>query len=199
MKEMMEEVMEMINKEIAVLGVDPQNDFCPEGSLAIREGDQIIEPLNKILEHAKNQGWRTLLSRDWHPKGTTHFEEWPEHCVQETIGAEFHPNLDTDGITVFSKGLEDNDGYSPFEGISEDGKTLDQFLTNVKRIYIGGLATDYCVRAAVLDAIEREYEVYLLLDAVRAVDVKKGDGQKAIEEMKTAGAVIIDTKEVLGY
>ncbi|OGH46980.1 MAG: hypothetical protein A3A51_01205 [Candidatus Levybacteria bacterium RIFCSPLOWO2_01_FULL_39_10] len=189
----------MPNKETAVLGVDPQNDFCPGGALAVREGDQVIEPLNKVFEHARRQGWKLALSRDWHPEETVHFDKWPIHCVQGTTGAKFHPDLNTDGITVFSKGMEDiDDGYSPFEGIDDGERKLDDFLDGVKRIYVGGLATDYCVRAAVLDAIKREYEVYLLLDAVRAVDLEEQDGQKAIEEMERAGAIITDTKELLG-
>jgi nicotinamidase/pyrazinamidase len=186
--------------ETAVLGVDPQNDFCPGGALAVKDGDQVMDPLNAMFEYAKSQGWKVALSRDWHPEETAHFDTWPVHCVQETDGAQFHPALNTEGITVFTKGQStEDDGYSPFEGVDPQGRNLDGFLENVKRLYVGGLATDYCVRAAVLDAVKREYEVYLLTDAVKAVDVNPGDGDKAIAEMVEAGAKLTTTKEVVVF
>jgi nicotinamidase/pyrazinamidase len=188
----------MKDTEIAVLGVDPQNDFCPGGALPVAEGDQVMKPLNNMFELAKERGWRMALSRDWHPEQTVHFDSWPVHCVAQTSGAEFHPALRTNEITVFSKGMENSDdGYSPFEGVDAQGRSLDQFLEGVKRIFVGGLATDYCVRAAVLDAVKREYEVYLMMDAIRAVDVNPGDGARAILEMKQAGAKLITTEEVV--
>ncbi len=174
--------------ETAVLGVDPQIDFCPGGTLPVKDGDQVMEPLNRMFELAERNSWKRALSRDWHPEKTTHFDKWPVHCVAETVGAKFNPDLNTDGITVFSKGLSTkDDGYSPFEAIDTDGRTLDDFLEGVRRIYVGGLATDYCVRAAVLDAIKREFEVYLMMDAIRAVDVNQGDGDRAIAEMVEKG------------
>jgi nicotinamidase/pyrazinamidase len=184
----------MNNPETCVFAVDVQNDFCPGGSLAVKEGSEVVQPLNRMFYMASELGWKKGASRDWHPTKTKHFGTWPKHCVAETLGAQFETRLNTEGVTIFSKGLStEDDGYSPFEGVDGDGKTLDQFLEGVKRIYIGGLATDYCVRAAVLDALKREYEVYLLLDAIRAVDINPRDGEKAIEEMKAAGAKITDT------
>ncbi len=182
---------EVSMKEIntAVLVVDVQNDFCPGGSLAVKDGDLVVEPLNKVLGLADANGWLKAASRDWHPQNTKHFNAWPPHCIEGTKGAEFHPDLNLEGVTVFSKGMGDKDnGYSPFEGLDSNRKKLDEFLTGIERIYIGGLATDYCVRAAVLDAIKREYEVYLLTDAIEAVNLNKDDGEKAIKEMIEAGA-----------
>jgi nicotinamidase/pyrazinamidase len=187
----------MKNIEACVLAVDVQNDFCPEGSLAVKHGDEVVQPINRMFMLANDMGWKKAASRDWHPTSTAHFDAWPKHCIQETPGAEFEQRLNLRGVTVFSKGMsEKDDGYSPFEGVDQEGKTLDQFLGNARRIYIGGLATDYCVRAAVLDAIKKEYEVYLLLDAIRAVDISAGDGERAIKEMKKAGATITDTGTV---
>ena len=183
--------------EACVLAVDVQNDFCPGGNLAVKNGDEVVSPINRMFMLANELEWKKAASRDWHPADTKHFDIWPAHCVQDTPGAKFEDRLNLSGVTVFSKGMsEKDDGYSPFEGVDQEGKTLDQFLGNAKRIYIGGLATDYCVRAAVLDAIKREYEVYLLLDAIRAVDVNTGDGEKAIAEMRKAGAKITDTGTV---
>ncbi len=182
----------------AVIGVDPQIDFCPGGTLPVKDGDKVMEPLNQMFEYAARNGWKTALSRDWHPLTTVHFDNWPIHCVENTPGAMFHPDLKTDGINVFSKGMANSDdGYSPFEGRDSNNSTLDEFLEGVKRLYIGGLATDYCVRAAVLDAIKREYEVYLILDAVRAVDVNPGDGDRAIAEMIGKGAKVTTAHEVV--
>jgi nicotinamidase/pyrazinamidase len=184
----------MNKAESCIFAVDVQNDFCPKGALAVKEGNEVVQPLNRMFYMASELGWKKGASRDWHPKETKHFETWPVHCVAETEGAAFEPRLNIKDVTVFSKGLStEDDGYSPFEGIDGEGNNLDHFLEGVRKIYIGGLATDYCVRAAVLDALKREYEVYLLLDAIRAVDVNHGDGEKAIAEMKAAGAKLTDT------
>lgn len=185
--------------EAAVLVVDVQNDFCPGGSLAVKNGNKVIKPLNKLLSYARAKGLPMAASRDWHPENTVHFETWPAHCIQNTKGAEFHPDLNLSGVTVFSKGMGNNDnGYSPFEGIDSQGKSLREFLEKVKRIiYIGGLATDYCVKAAVLDAIRLEYDTYLLMDAIKAVDLNKGDGEKAIEEMVKAGAKLTTVSRIV--
>jgi nicotinamidase/pyrazinamidase len=184
--------------EEAVLLVDVQNDFCPGGNLAVKDGNQVVEPLNKLISYAHSKGWRTAASRDWHPEKSVHFDIWPKHCVQDTFGAGFHPDLNIEGVTVFSKGMGDKDnGYSPFEGTDSQGQGLGKFLENVKKIYIGGLATDYCVRAAVLDAIKLEYEVFLMPDAIKAVNLNVGDGEKAIEEMISAGATSITVSKLL--
>ncbi len=186
--------------------VDPQNDFCPGGSLAVKNGDEVMEPLNRMMQAAARKNWALVASRDWHPKETSHFKIyggiWPVHCVQGTDGAKFHPALKiTKDVMVFSKGtLKDQDDYSAFDGHSKSGEALADYLKSygVDLVYVGGLATDYCVKASVLSAIKEGFKVYLLLDACRAVDLKQGDGERAIEEMKKAGAILTTTKTVTG-
>ncbi len=176
----------------ALVVVDVQKDFCPGGSLAVPNGDHVIDPLNRMIDFAAQQGWEIYASRDWHPAKTRHFEKWPVHCVQNTPGAEFHPNLrlpvNYPKFQVISKGLGDADDYSAFDGGMRPEAT---------RLYIGGLATDYCVLWTVKKALELGYRVILMLDACRAVNLKPADGEKAIEEMRNAGAGIVTTKEVL--
>ena len=190
----------------ALLIVDVQNDFCPGGTLAVPNGDQVIKPLNRVAEYARANGWVITASRDWHPRQTTHFEKfggrWPVHCVQNTYGAEFHPSLRLPSTTVvISKGIYD-DGYSLFEGfhLRKDGGNLVTswfFLNNCDEVYIGGLATDYCVKATALDAVKNGLKTYLLFDACRAVNINPGDGDRAIEEMIRAGVIITTTDKVL--
>ena len=193
-----------IQPKSALLIVDVQNDFCPGGTLAVFNGDQVVEPLNKMIRHAKDREWFTVASRDWHPRETKHFEEfggkWPVHCVQNTPGADFHPSLKlTGGIYIVSKGmLPTEDAYSPFDGLAY-GSSLNEILKafKVDKLYIGGLATDYCVKAACLDAKKLGYKTYLLLDACRAVNINPDDEAGALEEMNDAGVIITTTKEVL--
>ena len=179
----------------ALMLVDPQNEFCPGGSLAVKNGDEVMEPLNRMMAYAKKNNWILTASRDWHPKNTSHFKKWLPHCVKDTKGAKFHPALKvTKDVMVFSKGtLKDQDAYSAFDGHSKSGEALADYLKSygVNEVYVGGLATDYCVKATVLDAIKKGFKVHLLLDACRAVDLKKDDGKRAIAEMKKAGAVLI--------
>lgn len=202
--------MNVIGKNVALLIIDVQNDFCPGGSLAVAEGDKIISPLNEIIEYAKKNDWDVIASRDWHPRLTKHFKEcdpengtWPVHCVRNTPGADFKRELQLpEKAIIISKGLNDaDDGYSPFEGVELSTMyTLDQVLKymGVNTLIIGGLATDYCVKAGVLDALKLGYELYLLEDAIRAVNAKsQDDGAEAIAEMVAAGAILINSKEVL--
>ena len=183
----------------ALIVVDVQNDFCPGGALAVPGGDEVIGPLNKVIEEFLKSGEAVFKSRDWHPRDTRHFAEfggtWPVHCVQNTSGAEFHPDLlDDMHIRVVSKGLGHEDNYSAF-----DGTDLDLQLRQLKvgEVWVGGLATDYCVKNTVLDALKQGYRVKALKDAMRAVDVKPGDGARAVEEMQRAGAELVMTEEAL--
>ena len=148
-----------------------------------------------------------FATSDWHPERTKHFAayggKWPPHCVKNTTGAKFHKDLDVDSAEIFFKGMgeyEDEKSYSGFGGTNFAGRSLDSLLNSedVQKLYIGGLATDYCVKATVLDALKLGFKVYLLEDACRAVNIKPDDGKKAIAEMKKAGAVITSVKEVLG-
>lgn len=185
----------------ALLIVDVQNDFCPGGALAVPNGDKVIGPLNRMIRFAENNGQLIVVSRDWHPRETSHFVEfggkWPVHCVAGTRGALFHKDLKlTRREFIFSKGTKKNeDAYSAFDGTYVSGSLLD-FLRAfyIERLYIGGLATDCCVKASALDARKYGFEVYLLIDACRAVEINAGDGDKAVEEMWGQGIKTITTE-----
>src|SRR5215216_42893 len=180
------------NPKQALIVVDVQNDFCPGGTLAVSHGDEVVEPLNRQIEKFLERGEPVYKSRDWHPPVTRHFADyggtWPVHCVQNTRGAEFHRDLlDDPRVRVVSKGLGDEDSYSAF-----DGTTLAEDLRRrgVREVWVGGLATDYCVKNTVLDALREGFRVRALSDAMRAVDLQPGDGERALEEMRAAGAEV---------
>ena len=179
----------------ALLVVDVQNDFCPGGTLAVDKGDEVVEPLNQLIDEFLDRGAPVYKSRDWHRPTTKHFQAyggtWPVHCVQNTRGAEFHPALrDDPRINVISKGLGDTDCYSAFD---ETDLAAQLHQQNVEEVLVGGLATDYCVKNTVLDALKNGFKVKALKDAMRAVDLQPGDGERAIEEMRAAGAEIVST------
>lgn len=191
-------------QDTALLIVDVQNDFCPGGALPVPEGDAVIPVLNAVAEKVARTGGVVIASRDWHPRTTRHFAEfggkWPVHCVQGTRGAEFHPDLNLpDGTIVVSKGTsEQDDGYSAFEGQTAEGKSLQTVLSEhgIRRLIVGGLATDYCVRASVLDALKHGYEVLLLTDAIRGVNLQPEDSDKALAEMESAGAKLVNSRQI---
>ena len=183
----------MTNTRQALLVIDVQNDFCPGGTLAVPHGDEVVPPLNKLIDEFLERGDPVYKSRDWHPRTTKHFAEyggtWPVHCVQKTEGAEFHPALlDDPRIKVISKGLGDKDSYSAFDETDLAAELRDQ---GVEEVVVGGLATDYCVKNTVLDALHEGFKVKAVEAAMRAVELHAGDGEKAIEEMRAAGAEII--------
>jgi nicotinamidase/pyrazinamidase len=180
----------------ALIVVDVQNDFCPSGALAVAHGDEVVPPLNKLIEEFLERGEPVFKTRDWHPEQTKHFAAyggtWPVHCVQNTKGAEFHPQLIDDmHIRVISKGLGDTDCYSAFD---ETDLALQLRRLGVEEVWVGGLATDYCVKSTVLDALKEGFRVKALKDAMRAVEVNPGDGDRAIAAMRTAGAEILDSE-----
>ena len=183
----------MANTRQALIVVDVQNDFCPGGTLAVPHGDEVVAPLNKLIDEFLKRGDPVYKSRDWHPAATKHFAAyggtWPVHCVQNTEGAEFHPALrDDPRINVISKGLGDTDCYSAFDETDLAAQLRKQ---NVEEVVVGGLATDYCVKNTVLDALKHGFKVEALEDAMRAVELQPGDGDRAIDEMRAAGAEII--------
>lgn len=196
-----------LEKNTAIIVVDVQNDFCPGGSLAVTDGDQVVGPLNQLLDLADQQGWQKILTRDWHPANTTHFainrndeQGWPVHCVQETAGAKFHPGLEVADATIITKGVgEHDDAYSGFDGTAPNGQTLEDYLHQyqITRLYIGGLATDYCVRATALDAAARGFRTFLLLDAIKAVNIDPSDEAKAIGEMVLAGVQMTSVQDTI--
>jgi nicotinamidase/pyrazinamidase len=171
----------------ALLIVDPQVDFCPGGALAVPGGDAIFPAVNRASRIVPI----TVASRDWHPADHCSFRSrggpWPAHCQAGTPGAEFHPALDAAAIEhVFDKGTDPEvEAYSAFDGTGM-GDWLRQ--RHVRRLGVAGLATDYCVRASVLDALGEGFEVVVLEDGIGAVDVQPGDGERALAEMRSAGA-----------
>ena len=184
----------------ALLIIDVQNDFCPGGSLPVREGDRVVPVLNRYIELFREWKLPIFASRDWHPATTSHFRDfggiWPAHCVQGSQGARFHRDLALPEETiVISKGLDPNrDDYSAFQAATESGMTFPAQLEAmaINKLYVGGLATDYCVKESVLDGLRHGLEMILLEDAVRGVDLNPGDSAKAIEEMVRAGAVLMN-------
>jgi nicotinamidase/pyrazinamidase len=188
-----------MNRKDALVIVDAQNDFCPGGALAVADGDQIIQTLNHYIDIFSKAHCPIFATRDWHPAKTSHFKDyggpWPVHCVQESYGAEFHPALRLGSAVVLSKGMAaDQDSYSGFQAANSSGTLLADLLRRdgIERIFVGGLATDYCVKQTVLDGLTQGFQVVLLVDAVRAVNLGPNDGAVAIDEMIRAGAVRID-------
>lgn len=176
--------------------VDVQNDFCPGGALPVADGDKVVPVLNRYIGKFQEGKLPIVATRDLHPEKTSHFKAfggvWPAHCVQGTGGAKFHPalNLPVDAVIV-SKGTEpDEDSYSGFQGRDEKGEKLSDRLRRlgVERIFVGGLATDYCVKHTVLDGLKEGFKVVLLEDAIRGVNLKPVDSERAIAEMVQAGA-----------
>lgn len=191
-------------KVSALLIVDVQNDFCPGGSLPVAGGDEVVPVLNGYATLFTAKGLPVFASRDWHPADSAHFRVngglWPVHCVRGSAGARFHPGLELpEGVVVVSKGMaRDDEGYSSFDGVDENGTPLADRLheEGVERIYVGGLATDYCVKQTVLDGLAGGFAVTVLVDAVRGVDLEPGDADEAVMEMVKAGAVLA-TRECL--
>jgi len=187
-----------MDKGSALLIEDVQNDFCSGGALAVPGGDEVVPALNRYIELFLGKGLPVYASRDWHPEGSSHFSAyggvWPVHCVQGSGGARFHPDLRLpDDVVVISKGMDPaEDGFSTFDAFCEEGKSFDESLKSrgIRHIFIGGLATDYCVMYTVLDALKKGFSVTLLIDAVRGVDLKPGDSESAIREMVLAGALV---------
>jgi len=185
-------------KTDALLLVDPQNDFCPGGSLPVAEGDAIMPVLNTWGAAAEQSNVPIFVSRDWHPPRTTHFSEfggaWPAHCVAGTKGAEFHADLHVPAsATIVSKGMgEDEDAYSAFQARDGTGTPLAALLRarNVQRLYVMGLATDYCVKASALAGLDDGFDVIVIKDGVRAVNLQPDDSDNAMREMRAAGAGI---------
>ena len=182
----------------ALLIVDVQNDFCPGGALAVRDGDAVVPVLNRWVAEAETNGVPVFASRDWHPANHVSFKErggpWPPHCVEGTRGAAFHPDLRLPrNVQIISKAMDpDADSYSAFGGTDLAGRLR---RAQVKTVWIGGLAQDYCVRATALDAIREGFEVHVITDATRAVNLRPGDGDRALDEIRNAGGVLEEALE----
>jgi nicotinamidase/pyrazinamidase len=180
----------------ALLIVDFQNDFVPGGALAVEEGDEIAEPVRRLADEVDV----IVATRDWHPPDHASFETqggpWPVHCVQGSHGAELHSSIeDLDIEAIVDVGRErDDEGYSGFEN-SDLARILRDH--DVDEVYVVGLATDYCVRASAIDACREGFDVTVVSDAVRGVEVKPGDSKRALAEMAEAGARIASSSELV--
>lgn len=185
----------------ALIIVDVQKDFCPGGALAVQEGDQVVARLSQIAAQMTAAGGVVVATRDWHPADHMSFEAqggiWPPHCVQGTEGAAFHDNLVLPtGTLIVSKGTQsDSEAYSGFQGTDLAERLRER---GIERLYIGGLATDYCVRATVLDGLAAGFETTYLADASRGVEVQPGDVAAAESEMAAAGAAGVPVRPTAG-
>ena len=186
----------------ALLVVDVQNDFAdPSGSLYVQDGEQVVPFINREIDRAQEAGVPVVYTKDWHPPDTPHFAEhggkWPVHCVRDTWGAEFHPDLKAVGEVILkAKGPED--GYSGFSvehlPTGERRETgLEQRLRDrgVDHVVIVGLATDYCVKETALDAVRKGFDAEVLTAAIRPVDVEPGDGDRALHDLEHAGVTLV--------
>ncbi|OGX20721.1 MAG: nicotinamidase [Omnitrophica WOR_2 bacterium RBG_13_44_8] len=190
----------------ALLIVDVQNDFCPGGALGIPEGDKIVPKINKYIKIFSKKKLPVFVSRDWHPVMTKHFRDfggaWPVHCIRNTKGAQFHPKLRLPkGAVLLYKGMDpQKDSYSAFQAEDIRGINLGKLLklSGIEELYIGGLATDYCVKSSALDVLKNGFKVRLLMDAIRGVNFKPDDSEKAIREMVRKGAKPVTLKKMEG-
>jgi nicotinamidase/pyrazinamidase len=180
----------------ALVVVDVQRDFCPGGALAAEGGARIVPAINSYVAEAHAAGLPVYATRDWHPEVTNHFRayggEWPVHCVQGTAGAEFHPDLvlPSDAIVVSKGDDPTKPGYSAFDGRTPDGTAFQDDVRGrgIDRLFVAGIATDYCVKQTVLDARAAGLRVTVLDDAVTGIDAAPGDVDRAVSDMRDAGA-----------
>lgn len=192
---------------IVTVNVDVQNDFCPGGSLAVAEGDHVVQPLNELNTFTRAHDGTVVFTGDQHPTTTPHFDIWPVHCLAGTEGADLHADLAVGPEDIIvDKGMGQTDGYSAFEGKARDGRTLAEIITPIERervaVLMGGLATDYCVKNSALDAVtvdagEGEIRVYVIREAMRGVNLQPEDSELAIKAMAAAGVTIVDTVEAI--
>ena len=186
-----------IGEEDALILVDVQVDFCRGGALAVPGGDAVVPVLNRLVERVRV----VVATRDQHPANHCSFREqgglWPPHCVIGTPGAAYHPDLAVDKACVHVRKafLPDVESFDNFAG--EPDLATELRSRGIRRVLVGGLATDYCVLNTVLGALERGFEVIAVSDAMRAVDVNPGDGERAWEQMRAAGAVLATSEQLL--
>ena len=193
--------MQEYDPRTALVVVDVQNDFAdPAGSLYVAGGETIIVTINAQIAAARQNGALVVYTQDWHPDSTPHFAKdggiWPVHCVQDTWGAQLHPDLDVAGEVV-KKGTGGEDGYSGFtvrDPASGDSHStvLESMLRDrgIARTVVVGLATDYCVKDTAIDSASKGFETTVLTEAIRAVNLEPGDGDEALGAMSSAGAVL---------
>jgi nicotinamidase/pyrazinamidase len=187
-----------IGKTTALVVVDIQLDFCPGGALAVREGDKVIPVINEYIKRFSAAGALIIFTRDWHPPDHSSFKSqggpWPPHCVQNTEGAKFHPSLKIPSdAEIVSKADKRDEAYSFFQG-TDLARELHQ--RGIETLFVGGLATDYCVKETILDGLRENFEVFFLRDASRGVDVKPGDSERAVQEITSRGCKGITKEEI---
>jgi nicotinamidase/pyrazinamidase len=201
----------------ALLIVDVQNDFCEGGSLEVKKSSKIISVINDLIDKFREKGYPVVATKDWHPANHGSFSSvsggeigkvgtlngisqvwWPDHCVQGTHGAELHPALKSVDHTVCKGADPEVDSYSGFSDAAGNPTDLESLLKKQKvdTLYIVGLATDYCVKFTVLDALSLEYKVFLVKDGCQGVNLNPEDSVLALEKMKKKGAVIISSSEL---
>jgi nicotinamidase/pyrazinamidase len=185
---------------LALVVVDVQRDFCPGGSLAVSHGDQVVPRLNRVIDAFQRAKLPVFFTRDWHPPNHCSFKaqkgRWPPHCVMGTSGAEFHPGLKVPpGSVTVSKGSDPSaEAYSGFQGTDLERQLRER---RVRELVIGGLATDYCVKESTLDALRAGFEVDVLEDCVRGVNVHRNDSADAMREMMAHGANLLGSAEAV--
>ena len=189
-----------LTKTDALIVVDVQNDFCPGGSLAVAGGAQVAAALTTAAKAFAGRGAKIYATMDWHPAGHSSFVAkggpWPEHCVQNTKGAELHPDLELPAEAIIvHKGT--NPGKDAYSGFVDSDLEEQLKAAHIQRVFVGGLATDYCVLNTVIDALGIGFETYVLADAVDSVDIEPKDGIRALHVMQTSGATLTTTEEIL--
>jgi nicotinamidase/pyrazinamidase len=187
-----------IGKNTALVIVDVQRDFCPGGALPVPDGDRVVPVINEYIKKFAAAGAPIILTRDWHPPDHSSFKSqggpWPPHCVQNTEGAKFHSSLTIPpDAEIISKADKHDEAYSFFQGTDLDEELHKQ---GIDILFVGGLATDYCVKETVLDGLKEDFKVYHLDDASRGIDVKPGDSQRALELMVTRGCKRITIEQL---
>ena len=191
--------MVRLTRRDALIVVDVQRDFLPGAALPVPEGDKVIEPLNEYIALFTSKGLPIFATRDWHPENHMSFKEngglWPPHCIQQSKGAKFPQELKLppDAFLINKGDRPELEAYSGFQGTLLDSLLKER---GVRRVFVGGLATDYCVKNTVLGALNLGYTAFLLLDATRGVDLNPGDVERAVDEMLEWGAIALTLKEV---
>lgn len=189
----------LLTEKDALIVIDVQNDFLSGGSLAVATGDEVISVLNHYIALFSERGLPIYVTRDWHPENHCSFKPyggmWPPHCIANTHGAHFCAALTIphDAVVVSKATKPDDDAYSDFDGTGLENDLWDR---HIDRIFVGGIATDYCVLSTVMDGLRLGFKVMLLVDAIRAVNVHAGDGQKAIDKMTKGGAIPIALSDI---
>jgi len=181
----------------ALIVTDVQRDFCPGGALAVKGGDEIIPIINKLIPKFEH----VVYTRDWHPADHISFsntpefvdKSWPVHCLADSPGAQFHPDLNVpEGAWLVNKGTHpEREAYSAFEG-TDLAKELER--RGIERVFICGLATDYCIKNTALDALRRGFQTIVLVDAIRGVDVPPGSAEEAVDDMRSSGVRITESE-----